>query len=105
MLINPFPSSGLLSLREAQMKFKLTCEANPGPADHWSQIKNTPPPLYFSADSAVLVSTGGPNCIVANASNNGHGTFGFLSLSRPRLWVKPAEGKGRPAPLLKLGRD
>lgn len=81
MLINPFRASGLL-------KFKLTCEANPGPVVQWSQIKHS----SFFAESEFWGFHGGLNCIVANASNNGHRTFGFLSLSRPRLCVKPAEG-------------
>lgn len=84
------------------MKFKLTCKANPGPADHWSQIKTLLGALLFCKLSGFCFD-GGLNCIVANASNNGHRTFGFLRLSRPRLWVKPAEGKGWP--LLELRRD
>lgn len=79
------------------MKFKLTCEANPGPVDRWSQIKTL---LFFFFSFLQTLwgffffcFSGGLNCIVANASNNGHRTFGFLSLSRPRLCVKPAEGK------------
>lgn len=93
MLTNPFRASGLLSQREGGGgglgggRFKLTCKANPGPVDQWSKIKHS-----FFADSEFWGFHGGLNCIVANASNNGHGTFGFLSLGRPRLCVKPAEG-------------
>lgn len=83
------------------MKFKLTCEANPGPVDQWSQMETLLHRFLFFFFFCKLSGflgfyffcfSGGLNCIVANASNNGHRTFGFLSLSRPRLCVKPAEG-------------
>lgn len=73
------------------MKFKLTCKADSGPVVIKAN-KNTPAQFTFLHTQLFLVRRG-LNCIVVSASNNRHGTFGFMNLCRLLLCVKPAKGK------------